>query len=345
EGSDVRARMIEYGKLFDELHIVIFSQGGQRERVQLSTNTFVYPTASRSKFFYVRDAVRIGAGIVASGGFVITTQDPFETGLVGMRLSKRFNVPLHVQIHTDFLSPYFVHGILNHVRLAVSKKVLGQARAIRTVSERIRASLAPELRAKASVLPIFSDIEAIKRTPILPDANLRTKYPQFRRIVLVASRLSKEKDIRTAITAFTRAAKDHPHTGLIIVGDGPEKQKLEHFAKKLGGRVEFEPWADHARLISYMKTCDVFLLTSLYEGYGLSMPEAHAAGTTLVATAVGIAGELARETCAPRDASCIALTLGKALGGAFKNRPYAYPYASKQAYLEAYKRDISRALE
>ena len=102
EGSDVRARMIEYGKLFHELHIVTFSRGGPRDRIQISENTFVYPTASHSKIFYVRDTVRIGRRIAAD---VITAQDPFETGLAGMKLSKKLGIPLHVQIHTDFMSP------------------------------------------------------------------------------------------------------------------------------------------------------------------------------------------------------------------------------------------------
>lgn len=353
EGTPVRARMAEYGRLFQELHIIVFfkkdSSKNSEEKIKISSNTFVYPTYSSSKLFYVTDAMRKAVSIIraeklSKNDTVITTQDPFETGLVGKKISKKFGIPLHIQIHTDFQNPYFKKNLLNKVRLRLAKKNLPYAQAIRAVSERIRDGLSNDIKLKTSVLPIFIDLDLLKTAPIGVD--LHKKYPQFEKIVLIASRLTEEKNISSAIMAFTIASESMPKVGLIIVGEGNKKAALESQVKnlRLGDKIFFEPWADHDTLNSYMKTCDVFVSSSLYEGYGLSMLEAHAVGTKLVLTDVGIAPLLVEKEnlSKPQDVKALSAVLKKALLSGIENKPYVYPYASKNSYLEAYKVDLER---
>ncbi|MDE1874914.1 MAG: glycosyltransferase [Patescibacteria group bacterium] len=350
EGSDVRARMAEYGTVFDEIHIVTFSlhRSTPAGRSALSGNVFVYPTGSRSKLSYVRDAARIGRSIIRERGFapadsVITAQDPFETGLAACKISKETGLPLHIQIHTDLYSPFFKKGLLARARLVLAKRALGNARAVRAVSEKIRASLPDGVRAKTSVLPIYADIEMFAgASPI----DLRAKYPQFGKVVLMASRLSVEKNIPLALDAFSLIAPHHPDGGLVIIGEGPERPALERraFAAGVAEKVIFEPWMERPMLARFMKSADAFLSTSLFEGYGLSMLEAHAAGAPLVATDAGIARELTSSVCEPTDVSCIADRLDATLSGSIENKPYAYPYHSKGEHLESFRRDIERAL-
>jgi len=352
EGSSVSARMKEYGTLFSELHIVVLSKKrpGREARQMVSDTVFAYPTNSRSKLSYVCDAKKIGARIIQDlklslNDSVITTQDPFETGIVGRKLSRLFSIPLHVQIHTDFMSPYFRGAnFLNRIRICLSRKTLLRAKAVRAVSERIKISLSSDIQAKTSVLPIYADVVGIKNAPVAD--NLRKKYPQFGKIILMASRLTKEKDFRTALRANASEAFARQGVGLVIVGSGPEEGNIQSLIQELGiaDKVIMESWADHATLISYMKTCDVFLSTSLFEGYGLSMLEAHAAGATIVATDAGIAGELVNNICKPDDPQCLSKSLGAALSGSIRNKTAPYLYSSKGAFLEAYKADIERAL-
>ncbi len=310
EGSAVRGRMAECGRLFDELHIVVFatmSHGAAPQ--QIAPNVWVYPTQSRSRWLYMFDAVALGKKIVlkkrmvptdAKADWMVTAQDPFETGVVGSRLAHVLKIPLQIQIHTDFLSPYFASkSLLNSVRLFIARRTLPRADRIRVVSERIKMSLQKAgytLKTEPIVLPIIVNAEKITSAPASVD--IRKKYPEFGRIVLMASRLEPEKNIPMAIRAFKRVVEKVPEAGLVIVGKGSEENQLIQLimSEGLGKNVVLEPWCDD--LIPYYKTADVFLSTSLYEGYGLTLVEAALAGCPIVTSDVGVVGyELPTTTC------------------------------------------------
>lgn len=214
---------------------------------------------------------------------VITAQSP-EHWFLAWILSRFFKVPWQMQIHTDIFSPYFAqHSMLNKTRVFLAKFLISRASGIRVVSERIKESTlrtkGAGSRTKISVLPIFVDHQKIKNSSVKTD--LHQKYPgKF--IILMASRLSKEKNIGLAIEAMRDIGNK---ILLLIVGDGPEKENL-----RLGDNIVFEGWTDD--LASYYKTCDLFLLTSNYEGYGMTLVEAAAAGAKIISSDVGIAPEI-----------------------------------------------------
>ena len=115
EGSAVRGRMVEYGRLFEKLDIIIFSNRimNHESRIKISENVWAYPTNSRNKFWYVIDAIRVGKKIIHNSKFlihnsVLSTQDPFETGIVGLFLKLFYRLPMQVQLHTDFANKYFI---------------------------------------------------------------------------------------------------------------------------------------------------------------------------------------------------------------------------------------------
>lgn len=297
ENSEVRSRIIEYGELVDELHIIVFSN--QKSKIKIpNSNIFLYPTNSWNRWLYVKDAIKIGKKILmANGKWLITCQDPFETGIIGYRIANKYKIPLQLQVHTDFLSPYFWReSLLNKIRVVIANFLIPRADCIRVVSERIKKSINTKysgIDAKIDILPIFVDVKSIKNSPVTID--LRKKYSQFDFIILIASRLTQEKNIELAINAMSGVIKKHPKTGLVIVGDGPECDKLELRIKnyELGNNVKIENWTDD--LSSYYKTSDLFLLTSNYEGYGRTIIEAMSAGCPVITTDVGLAGDILRD--------------------------------------------------
>lgn len=305
EGSAVSQRMFEYAKKYDELHIVVFTsrkQNQQISEVALSNNCWVYPTRSKIKPFYTLDAIRMGRFIVSRRGVdYITCQDPFLTAMVGISLKKQFSVPLEIQIHTDIGNIYFAKTIGNKIKKALALSYIPKADHIRVVSSNIKAYLVENLRIESSkieIRPIFVDIEKIRS--VVVTADLHKKYPQFDKIILMASRLEPEKNIGMAVRAFGEVLKVLPNTGLLIIGDGSEEAKIKNSlnivvdktsGRKLGDSICIEHWTDWNTLISLYKTADLFLSTSLYEGYGMTFVEAQAAGCPIISTDVGVAKE------------------------------------------------------
>lgn len=282
-GSEVKSRMNGYASQADELFIVIL--GITRDLKIEGKLKYIGMTRWRALFWH------------PVGEFdLVTSQDPFETGIIAWRLARRLQAELELQIHTDIGSPYFwQESIKNKIRYLIAKFLLPHADRVRVVSEKIRHYLVDKLKianSKIVVKPIAVDIEKIKNAPIT--VNLHQKYPQFEKIILMASRLTREKNISLAIDAMCEVIKQKPKTGLVIVGSGPEEKKLKKLSitYNLAPNVVFEPWIDQETLFSYYKTCDLFLLTSLYEGYGLTLVEAQAAGCRIISTDVGVAREM-----------------------------------------------------
>jgi len=292
EGSVVLTRQKYYAERMEELHVIVFSLSKNGYKYRSFGNLHLYPMNSSSRISFLFDAYRLGKKIILENSFkkensVITTQDSFETGLVGYLLKKKFNLPLQLQIHTDFLNSYFKNSSLNLARVVLAKFLIPKADGLRVVSSVISGSLQkefPNLKTKIDILPIFIDIEKIKNSAI--SINLRQKYPD-RFIILMASRVTKEKNIILAIKLVSSLIRANKRIVLLIVGDGPEKKTLQLYAKDMGGYVVFEPWT--LDLTSYYKTADVFLLTSQYEGYGMTLIETGTAGCPIVTTNVGIA--------------------------------------------------------
>jgi glycosyltransferase involved in cell wall biosynthesis len=294
-GSAVALRQIEYAKQYEEVHIVVFANKQFKESV-LGPNIWLYPTRSSSRWMYIFDALKLGRFVVEKRGITdVTCQDPFETGLVGALIKNREPVSLELQLHTDAGSSYFQKfTLLNRIRTSISRYTFARADTVRVVSERLKTYVSkyvsPE---KITVRPIIVDVEKIKNAPITVD--LHKKYPQFSKIVLMASRLEKEKNIEMAIGAWKMVLEKVPTAGLVIVGAGSEEGRLKSLVtrNRMQNSIIFEGWQND--IGTYYKTCDCFLVTSFYEGYGMTFVEAHAARTPIVSTDVGIADEVQAE--------------------------------------------------
>lgn len=296
ENSPVLLRQIDYTSRMEEMHVVVFTLKNSGLKKKTVGNLHIYPTNSFSKFFYISDAVRIGKKIILENKFVrgdsvVTCQDPFECGFVGWRISRKFKLPLHLQIHTDFLDHHFSNSLLQKIRVMTAKFILPRANYVRVVSKRISDSIKKEkinLKHEPRILPIRIDAEALAENK--PEVDFSKMFPQFRFTVLMASRLTKEKNIDHALKAFSKVLKSHPYAGLIIAGDGPLREFLERKTKTLGieKNVVFLGWRDD--VFSLMKSANMFLNCSAYEGYGMSIIEAGLAKCPVLTTNVGVTG-------------------------------------------------------
>lgn len=273
-GSEAAKRIDDYRALVDDLRVVVIA--GSR---------------NIGGFFRAwHEASRI-LGAWKNEKILITSQDPFERGFVAWLLARRFHAPLELQIHTDFLSPWFWRESLkNKIRVMLARFLLPRATAIRAVSERVKRSLLERG---------LADEKAITVLPILiPTENINKKSWQHSEIsfpftFLMVSRLTKEKNIPLAIRAFAHVNKEYPRIRLVIVGSGPEEKKLKLLATNYMIPATFVGWQNDLK--PYWQKADAYLLTSNYEGYGRTVVDALCHGIPVVMTDVGAAGEIVKE--------------------------------------------------
>lgn len=290
----------KYSEKVEEFHIIVFSLKKHALNSKSINNLHIYPTNSSSRISFLFDAYRMGLKILTECGFkkgdVITTQDPMT--IVAYFLSKKTGLPFQMQIHTDIFAKGFSSSLLTWknfwysgwTQVILDKFLIKRADGIRVVSSAVRDSIIkkyPKTESKIDILPIFVDIEKLVNT--YPKRDITKDFPQFSFIILMASRLTKEKRIDIAIKAMVDILEAFPRTGLVVCGSGNEKSSLLSLAKKfrIQKSVIFAGWQDD--LVSYYKTASLFLLTSQYEGYGMSLIEAGASGCPIVTTRVGIA--------------------------------------------------------
>jgi glycosyltransferase involved in cell wall biosynthesis len=139
-------------------------------------------------------------------------------------------------------------------------------------------------------------------------------------IVLAIGRLSSEKAHIDLIHAFRYLLDAHPElkARLVIVGDGPERGRLEAAAGSLGlvERIVFAGQSSDVR--PYYRAADALALPSHSEGSPYVLLEAMAAGLPIVGTAVGGVPEMVEDNVsallvAPRDTRAMAEAIARVL--------------------------------
>ena len=111
--------------------------------------------------------------------------------------------------------------------------------------------------------------------------------PEDARVIGTVGRLNEVKRQDLLVRAFARVRARHADTWLLLVGDGPERSRLERLANELGifGRTLFTGY--QSRTEHFLSAMDVFALSSRHEGLPLALLEAWAAGLPVVSSAVG----------------------------------------------------------
>jgi glycosyltransferase involved in cell wall biosynthesis len=140
------------------------------------------------------------------------------------------------------------------------------------------------------------------------------------RVVLSVGRLSREKghaDLIPAIADLKKSYRSHK-VKLAVVGDGPERLRLEQAADEYGLKHDAIFVGHIANVLPYYKIADVFALPSLSEGSPNVLLEAMAARTPVVATAVGGVPEIITSgvnglLVAPRDGTAMASAIKRVL--------------------------------
>ena len=109
--------------------------------------------------------------------------------------------------------------------------------------------------------------------------------PQEPGTFVFVGRLTRQKDLGLAITAMGRV----PDARLIVIGDGPDRDRLEALARASAAadRITFRGSLARAEAMAIVAGSEAALLTSAWENFPHSVVEALAVDVPVVSTAVG----------------------------------------------------------
>ena len=164
-----------------------------------------------------------------------------------------------------------------------------RSQAIVAISKATRRALSTyEFIPRSRIQVIYNGIE-----PLMPRPGQREQgrgdlgIPENAFVLGTVARLDPVKNQGMLMTAAARLMHRCPDVWLVLVGDGPERVRLEQRADQLGiaDRTVFTGFQPNPG--DFMQLMDVFLLTSWTEGTSMTLLEAMSLGVPCVATAVG----------------------------------------------------------
>jgi len=186
------------------------------------------------------------------------------------------------------------------------------------VSEALRSFLATnEGLPLRKMIVIGHGIDATGGAPPAGDttnARRRLGLETFDPLIGAVGRLSDEKGHLVLLRAFAAVLRNFPRAGCLIAGEGPARAALEAEAARLGISGSVRLAGFRRDVPGVLAALDLFVQPSLYEGFGLSLLEAMAAGRAVVASRVGGIPEIVDDGVTgvlvpPRDATALAAAI------------------------------------
>lgn len=140
-------------------------------------------------------------------------------------------------------------------------------------------------------------------------------------VVITIASLTPHKGHKVLIDAASIVAKRHENLRLLIVGDGPLRNKLEAYAKELQLSSKIVFTGQRKDIVSLLKLADFFVLSSTErEGLGIALIEAMAEGLPVIGTKLGGIPEVIEDNVngllvEPGSSYDLAAALEKLIGG------------------------------
>ncbi len=181
----------------------------------------------------------------------------------------RINIPVIITFNNANKLKSDDMGISGKIATFLNRKLSSSADLIVTVSNALRDELLNEKYPVQKVRTIYNgiDIDEIKK---LSEEKIQGNHSEiFKRKsfkIIAIGRLSKQKDYFTLLKAFQTLKKEF-NVELIILGDGELRKEFIAYvdSNDLAGYVHFLGWVKNP--YKYLKKSDIFVLSSLWEGF------------------------------------------------------------------------------
>src|SRR5262245_7523799 len=206
---------------------------------------------------------------------------------LALRAAGRHDRPLVLTIHTSVRHTLAVTS----VRSAVLKLLGGRLERRGEQTAQAIIALVPRVAAliKADGIPTPIHVVPSGIAPRAPKDAIRPTHDPLGSIprprVIFVGRLHPQKHVDVLV----RAAARMPGVSVVLVGDGPERPRLERLADRLGltRRVHLLGFVPHEQVAGLLGTADVLAMPSRYEELGTALLEGMQAGLPIVASDTG----------------------------------------------------------
>ena len=140
------------------------------------------------------------------------------------------------------------------------------------------------IKKKIKMIPNFIDIKKFKKQH--KDHFKKAICPNGERLMVHVSNFRKVKRVQDVISVFCKVSEKMP-VKLLLVGDGPERSEMEKMTRETCSTQDIRFLGKMSNVEEILSVCDLFIMTSEKESFGLAALEAMACQVPLISTNVG----------------------------------------------------------
>jgi glycosyltransferase involved in cell wall biosynthesis len=235
--------------------------------------------SSAGKLLYARLVGRIRQLHRVKPIDVIHAHAALPCGHAAALLSRRFNIPFVVTVHgLDVFNNCHLGGIPAAWRRKVSVEVYRGARNVVCISGKVQAILKAGTPAETCSTVVHNGVNPIlfSQAPVEGGA--------FGPEILTVGTLLRSKGHELVLRALGKLRASFPQLQSRIIGEGPDRARLEALVRELGieQQVQFVGRRSRSEVAEAMRRCSVFVLPSRNEGLGCVYLEAMSCGKAVI---------------------------------------------------------------
>jgi len=211
---------------------------------------------------------------------VIHAHVAFPAGWIAVQAGKRLNIPVVLTEHSGPFSTLTAHAPqrqLVHEALSCAQRTIA-----------VSPALAAQIKAEFPEVTV-DVVGNVVRTDLFtpPEAGASASIATIAAVALLNP--GKGLDILIKALALMMAKQQPLPVELVIAGDGPDRGRLEKWARDCGvhKQCRFMGMLEREAVVRLLKQCDVFVLPSLGETFSLALAEAMACNKPVIATRCG----------------------------------------------------------
>jgi len=285
----------------NEVFVVSLSSNSGSGRIDFENkNLHVFPILKNGKIGLIRNFFSIFKLMMREQFDVIHAHGVFPAAFWGIA-GKILRIPVIVTSHGNDIQKNkdIGYGARLNKKIAVITWLILKLIDIHVVVSKCMVKDAIEAGSNPSKVRVVYNGIDLKKVSSLEGTDIIEKYGIRKEdfVILYLGRLHPKKCPEDVVKAFPKVIQKVPNAKLVIAGKGSEKEKLEKIVTELKfqGKVIFTGFVSENEKWSLLERCDIFVLPSVVEAFGIALIEAMACGKPVIATNVGPFPEIIKD--------------------------------------------------